>query len=433
MRFLPFLVALIALSDACSPDADHVTAPTELRGSAVVAGNPALVIHVDDDAQPGGNGSGALPFANLPAAVDYARTLPGRVTIKVEPGDYALDETLVIDRSIELRGSTEQLGGADSWPSGEIAPRTATRVFASSASLPQLVLVDRGDGGVLTDVEVRGFVFEGTATGISLLLQRAQGYWIADNVFRAPGNFAMVSVASSGRVSGNHFSGVGTGMIFNGGYPASPSSVVVQNNRAIRNRLGGLLLNGASIGIPELGDAVKAVIRDNDLSENVGNQGFGLRIFIIRRDLGAPGDGQSSASVYATVEENRISDNRVGIYVDAGFPYRLVDGTCDTRVYSGTMELQFAGNAISGSLLTPALVTFTRSLAALNSSLLSQYQYLHDSRFTISDPKSDLAGMWIDHPAADPFVGPCLHDDDQEPLGNRLLYNGQVLSNGKNF
>jgi len=40
-------------------------------------------------------------------------------------------------------------------------------------------------------------------------------------------------------------------------------------------------LNGASINIPELGDELNAIVRDNDLSENIGNQGFGLRVFIL--------------------------------------------------------------------------------------------------------------------------------------------------------
>jgi len=425
--------ALIATLGACTPGADYGTAPVEVSGAVVATPSHPVLIHVNDDAGPGGDGTGASPFGDLPSAVDYARTLPGPVTIKVAPGDYALAETLVIDRSIELRGSTEQVAGVDSWPSGTIAPGTATRVFASSASLAQLVLVDRGDGTTLEAVGVSGFVFEGTATGISLLLHRVQSYRVTDNVFRAPATFALVSVASSGRVSGNHFSGVGTGVIINGGYPASPSNVVLQGNRAVRNDLGGVLLNGASIGIPELGDAVTAVVQDNDLSENVGNQGFGLRIFIVRRDLGAPGDSQSAASVFATVRGNRIQGNRVGVSVDAGFPYRRVGETCDTRVYSGTMDLLFAGNTISGSLLTPALVTLTRNLAALNPMLLPQFQYLHDSRFTISDADSELAGLWIDHPAADPIVGPCPNDAAHELLGNVLIYNGQVLPNGRNF
>jgi hypothetical protein len=390
-------------------------------------------MYVDDDAAPGGNGTWRFPFDNLLDAVDAARAVAGPVRIAVRPGDYPLMATLVIDRSIELRGSTEQIDGTDSWPVGDVVPGTATRVFAANPALPQLVLVDGGHGTVVADVIIRGFLFEGTASGISLLMNRVQDYWIADNVFRAPANFGLQSVASSGRVSGNHFSGVGTGAIFTGGYTGSPSRIVFQGNRAVRNTIGGVLLNGASINIPELGDELNAIVRDNDLSENTGNQGFGFRAFILRRDLGAPGDSQSSASLSAVVQGNRIVGNRVGVYVDAGFPYRRVGTSCDSRVYSGGMDLRFAGNTLSESLLTPALITFTRSLAALTPALLPQFQYLHGATFTISDIDGVLAGAWIDHPDTDPFLGPCPADATREALGNVLIYNDQVLPNGRNF
>ena len=217
----------------------------------------------------------------------------------------------------------------------------------------------------------------------------------------------MQSVASSGRIVANHFSGVGTGAIVTGGYPESPSDVVFTGNRAVHNTVGGLLLNGASINIDELGDQLNAVVRGNDLSDNTANpqQTFGLRMFILRRDPNAPGASQSSGNVQALVQSNRIVGNGIGITVDAGFPYRRFMGTCDPRVFSGTVDLTLAGNTLAGSLNTPALVTFTRFNAALDPSLLSQFQYLHSATFTIFDRNSALAGAWIDHPAVDPFIG----------------------------
>ena len=65
--------------------------------------------------------------------------------------------------------------------------------------------------------------------------------------------------------------------------------------------------------------------------------------------------------------------------------------------------------------------------------MLSQWQYLHASTYTISDSDGTLAGAWVDHPAADPFVGPCPADASNEALGNVLLYNGTALPNGRNF
>jgi len=253
-------------------------------------------------------------------------------------------------------------------------------------------------------------------------------------VYRAPANFALHTIASSGSVKGNYFSGVGTGAIFAGGYPASPSNVVASGNRSERNTLGGMLLNAASIDIPELGDQLNVTLRDNDLSANTApNQGFGLRVFIIRRDLGLPGDSQSSAGVKALLKDNRIHGNRQGIVIDAGFPYRRVGTVCDSRVYSGTLDLELQGNSVEGSLLTPALITFTRSQSALNTSLLPQWGYLHGSHFTITDQDGTLEDAWIDHPSTDPFVGPCPNDATNEPLGNSFVYNGVVQPNGRNF
>jgi len=404
-------------------------------GIPVLAANQ-VVIHVDDDAKPGGKGSVRFPYNNLPEAVAAAHATSSAVVIKVEPGDYALAEPLVIDRSLDLRGSTEQVDSDDPWPTGEVAAGTETRIFATNPLGSQsLIVVGRSDGGVANGVHISGFVFEGTATGIEVLFTRVQDYWLANNIFRAPAFLGMQSVASSGHVTGNHFSGVGTGAIFTGGYSASPSTIAFTGNRSVRNSLGGVLLNGASINIPELGDELNAVVRGNDLSDNTLNpsQSFGLRVFILRRDLGAPGDSQSSGHVHALVRGNRIDGNRIGISIDAGFPYRSVGAVCDTRVYSGAIDLKLAGNTLANSLLTPALVTFTRNVAALNPSMLPQWQYLHAATFVITDRDGTLADAWIDHPEFDPFLGPCPGDAAHEPLVNVLIYNDAMLPNGRNF
>lgn len=397
------------------------------------ASEPPVFIFVDDDAAPGGNGSALLPFNNLADAVAMARAVSGFVTVKVAPGDYLLTDTLVIDRPIDLRGSTEEILDADSWPTGSFVPGTATRVYSPNAALTRLVAVDHGDGAVLRTVSIRGFVFDGTPSGTTMVLNRVQGYWIADNIFNGPAIYGLQSVASSGRASGNYFSGVGTGAVLAGGYPESPSEVWFEGNRAVNNSTGGLVLSGASLNIPELGDELNALVRDNDLSNNAGNQGFGLRALLVRRDANLLGNTQSSANVYAEITGNRFAGNRLGVVVDAGFPYRRVDGGCDNRVYSGTMNLRFVRNTVFGSSLNGSLITFTRSTGALNPALLAQAQYLHAASLMISDRDGSLADAWIDHPATDPFIGPCPGDGTHEPLGNLLVYNGQVQPNGRNY
>ena len=419
-------VAVVMLFAAC----ETPQSPGDVSPSLQVTGNQ-LVIHVDDDAAPGGNGSGRFPYNNLPEAVAAAHATSAAVLIKVEPGDYPLPEPLVIDRPLDLRGSTRQVESDDAWPTGESAPGTKTRILATNAlGSEPLIAVGRADGAVLNGVRISGFVLEGTATGTEVLLTRVQDYLVADNVFRAPATNGMLSIASSGRVTGNHFSGVGAGAIFDGGYPASPSTVEFTGNRSVRNRNGGVVLVGGSVDIPEIGDELHATVRDNDLSDNSlnPNQGFGLRVFIL-----PPLSALSSGRVHALAQGNRVAGNRMGISIDAGFPYRRVGAVCDTRVYWGAIDLRLSGNTVTGSLLTPALITFTRHAAALNPTMLSEWQYLHGASFVISDNDGTLADALIDHPESDPLLGQCPGDAAHEPLRNTLLYNGAVMPNGRNF
>ena len=438
MRKLILLAAVSALIGAGA--AGSAFARTS-GGEAVGAAQDSLgepkkrVIHVDNGAMAGGDGSARSPFNNLPDALEAATMTSSAVVVDVAPGDYAVFSSLVIDRSLELRGSSVLIEGADGWPTGAVEPGTETRIFTTNPLGTQpLVAVGRSDGTVISEVSIRGFVFEGRLGGNEVVLTRVQDFAVVDNAFRAPAFLALQSIASSGRVTANHFTGVGTGVTVAGGYPASPSKVTVTGNRAVQNTIGGLLLNGASIDIPELGDQVEAVVRNNDLSNNtLSANGFGARFFILRRDPGLPGDTQSTANVRAVLQDNRIVGNRIGVTIDAGFPYRRVGTTCDLRVFSGTIDLTLKGNTLTNSLLTPALVTFSRNMAALSPALVPQWQYLHGATFTVADPEGTLAGAWIDHPATDPFVGPCAGDADHEPLGNTLLYNGESVPFGRTF
>ena len=88
---------------------------------------------------------------------------------------------------------------------------------------------------------------------------------------------------------------------------------------------------------------------------------------------------------------------------------------------------------VADSVLAPALVTFTRYTAAMGFQPMREWQYLHDSTFSISDPDDSLAGALIDHPERDPFLGSCPGDERLEPLRNSLLRNGLAVPNGRNF
>lgn len=413
--------------------------------TSVYAASTPPVIHVDDDAAAGGDGSAGLPFNTLVDALSAANGIAGSVVIEVAPGVYRFDHSLVIERPLELRGSSVPVFGPDGLPTGDVVPGTETRLVGTdslgtdSLGSDPLISVGRTDGVVISGVTISGFILAATTASNEVLLTRVQNYSIRNNVFLPPGNFGMHSIASSGVVTGNFFTGISTGAIFSGGYAASPSNVVFQGNRAVKNILGGVLLNGASLGIPELGDQLVANVQNNDLSGNIGspNFSFGIRIFILRRDLGLPGDTQSEGNVHASVTGNRIVGNEMGFSIDAGFPYRKVQTprgpVCDARVYSGSIDLSLSGNTVASSHVTPALITFTRSTGALNPSTLPLWQYLHGATFTIADPDNALANALIDDPDTDPLVGPCPADATHENLSNMLRYNGQVLPHGRNF
>ncbi len=420
--FGPLLLA------ACGQSASD--APLE----ATLGGQPArgrLVIHVDDDAAPGGDGSGRFPFDDIADAVALAES-SGGAAIVVEPGRYEVSSTIRIQSPIDLKGSNVMEVGVDGWPTGSVTPGTESIIVGTAALGTQpLVSVGRDDSGVLRGVGIRGLAFEaGPGGGEDVVIIRTQDYSVKNNVITGPARVGVFSIASSGKIVGNYLSVDTTGAIVTAGTPASPANVEFIGNRSARNGLGGLFLNGSAFGVPETGDQLQMVVRGNDLSEHSETPlGFGLRVVVIRRDLGVPGDSQSTGNVKATVQGNRIVDNAIGVIVDAGFPYRRVGEICDPRVYSGTIDLELRGNTLSGSRRTPALISFTRVTTAVNQLELPAWQYLHSTTYDISDVDGALAGAWIDHPELDPYVGPCPNDSTREALDNTLIYNGAVLAN----
>jgi len=418
IRILPLLIApaliviIVALMSA---------APARATGP--------VVIHVDDDAAPGGDGSGRFPFNNIADALAAAASLGGAVVV-VEPGEYPVSSTLRIQSPVDLRGSNVMEVDNAGWPTGSIAPGTETKIVGTAAlGTSPLVSVGPSDGGVLHGVQIRNVTFDSSpARGDDLDFNRTQDYSVYENAFRGLAANGIFSVASSGKIVGNYISVAVTGAAVAAGYPASPSTVEFVENRLVQN-IAGLVLIGSTSRVPETGDQLDALVSNNDLSENnrVAGFSFGLRIFTINRPLGAAGDTQSTGNVRATIQGNRIADNEIGVTIDAGFPFRRVGATCDPRVYSGTFELEFRGNTLSGSRFIPSLIAFTRNQAALHQFPLDLWQYLHSATYDIIDPDGTLADAVIDNPAVDPFVGPCPNDATHELLGNTLIYNGTVL------
>ena len=167
-------------------------------------------------------------------------------------------------------------------------------------------------------------------------------------------------------------------------------------------------------------DSVAAVISGNDLSDNNQDPNFssGIRLAAILPGIPA---AQSAGNLRVSVTNNTITNNSLGVSIDAGFPFRA-----DQRLWSASFGITFSGNTVSGSKRAQALITFTRNTTAIfPEELRKDFKYLQDSTFTISDPGGDLNGYWFDHPATDPIDG--------RFLNNTLKVNGVTIPNGRNF
>jgi hypothetical protein len=68
--------------------------------------------------------------------------------------------------------------------------------------------------------------------------------------------------------------------------------------------------------------------------------------------------------------------------------YAVTQAQGDTRVYTGTIDITLTGNTLSGSLLAPGLISFTREQTTLNPAQLPSWQYLHNAIYTITDPRA---------------------------------------------
>jgi hypothetical protein len=393
------------------------------------------VLHVDAQAAPNGDGSAGAPLQDLGAAVTLANQLGGAL-ILVAPGRYRVNATIRIEAPVSIIGSNVPKLDADGLPTGGVEAGTESKIVATTAlGANELMIAGRMDGAVLHDVMIASLTLESVGDGPSHFLEvtKTQDFTIRNNNFVGPVAIALSTSGSSGHVRGNYISGAGCGACVMAGNPGSPAVVDVTGNRMVGNANGGLLLNGSGTEIDEFADELEATVAGNDLSDNTGpnHTGFGLRIFVILRGLTSVMNTQSTGHVSAVVTGNRIVHNQIGVLIDAGFPFRSVGTVCDSRTYSGSIDAAFDGNALSGSTVTPALITFTRNENTLTTTTAAQWQYLHNSTFTISDPDGALAGYWYDHPAADPFLGPCANDAVQEPLGNHLIYNGVEVLPGR--
>ena len=410
----------------------------------------AQTIHVDAQGPANGNGSAQSPFNSLPAAVAYANTLEGSPAIHVAPGRYELTDTLRIEKGLTLQGSNELEIDEQGWPTGNLVdPAKETRIVGGPALIG--VLISAGKAGeVIEGVKLRGLTFQsGPRNGNVLDFARVQDFEVRDSILTgfttlpAMAGSGINTFASSGTIRGTYTTRLLGAAFIGAGYAGSPAEVVFRGNRAVGNRVG-IFLVGTSDGITEPGDQLYAVVRDNDLSYNYEQRpSAGIRVIVKGTEhISGPGYGStglSTGNVHATIRNNRLVGNKIGIVIDGAFVTRQQPAppanVCDTRTFSGLLDLSFRENTLSDSTFKPALISFTQLQTTLsvlegNPPPYAQFQFLHITTFTIDDPDHVLAGAYIDHPATDPFVGgTCSLDTIHEELHNTLRINGSLVDN----
>lgn len=411
---------------------------------------PAQTIHVDDDAAPGGDGSARRPFHRLQDAVAEANSRSKAPVIQMAPGTYELTETLKIENSMTINGSSELEFDFANLPTGRVAdPSTETRIVASP-ELQRLMISVGKDGAVIRDVKLRRLVMQNSATNPNILdFSRVQNYEVRDCIFlgfgelaSSPGS-AINSFASSGMIRSTYTTRLLGAAFMAAGYPESPAKMVFRQNRAVGNRVG-IFLQGTSDGIFEPGDQLEAEVRNNDLSGNFQQRASaGIRILTKGPEtvLG-PGygfTGLATGNIRAVIQRNRLVGNKFGIVIDGGFVLRRVAGSnppvCDTRVYRGQFDLTFRENELAESTFRPAVITFTNFQATLGilegaAPNFTMQQFQHFSTYNIGDRQNLLGGAVVQHPANDPFTGPpCEADTTSEQLHNVLRINGTTLPN----
>ncbi len=406
---------------------------------SIVLAAQAQTVHVDYNGPANGNGSNQAPFKTIAAAVAYANALPGSPTIQVEPGIYEIADTMRIEKGLTLRGSTQVDVDSQGFPTGVIHSATDAHILGTAALGTKPLFSFGKSGQVIQNITVRGLTFEAAPGNGSIMdFARVQNFEVRDSILlgspllTTPG---IQSFASSGTIRDTYMSGLQGGAFISAGYAGSPADVTFRNNRVIHGRVG-VFLAGTSDGITEPGNNLTAMVRDNDISDNNAANSVGVRI-IVKGNESIPGYGStglSSGNIQATIRNNRLVGNTIGISIDAGFVTRLVppipSTTCDTRLFTGLFDLSFRDNTLTGSLSKAALISFTQLQATLGTLSLSRTQYLHIATFRIDDRDHVFTGALIDHPEKDQFVGgPCSADTIAESLGNMLSINGLPVGN----
>jgi hypothetical protein len=264
--------------------------------------------------------------------------------------------------------------------------------------------------------------------GTGIWTQLVRDYSIRGNAITGAGSFAIEHIASSGNTIRNLLTrNFPAGISYIG--PAPGPSKIWQNTSTDNG--GGMVVvcAGGAFTLPTLaheGDLsvvprpvdgsmnrTDVEINGNDFSHDPG---FGLRTLMFGFVPLPPG----LAECRVTALRNRITDNAIGVVVDAGFPYQTRDGVHVDTAWTARFSGRFEGNTIEGSaenaVVTLTRATSTRDCRELDPEQETSFRFLRNSTYTISTDDG-FATACYDNRELDPRSG--------QQLGNNLQINGE--------
>jgi hypothetical protein len=164
---------------------------------------------------------------------------------------------------------------------------------------------------------------------------------------------AIRSESSSGLIFNNYLLGDAP-LSVSGGHPMAPARVIAANNTIIYRTAGiGVAASGP------FGTLLRATFTDNDIVTSYTNSGPSNPA-AIRLAPFFNGTPDVRPTLDIVIDGNFIGGSaKYGIIVHAGQTTRRRDG----RSYTGDVKARFENNVIGGSVLHPALITFTNARA----------------------------------------------------------------------
>lgn len=324
------------------PDIDSYKASNETKSKAAEFGlrqYKRVLVHPKGEA-PGSNGAPVVDnFADAIERVESGGN------ILVFPGEYELNEAVIIDRAVTIE------------------PKSGETPVIRNTGLDAFLVIDVQDGSVT----FRDLLFENAGVGVSVAAFNSE-VLVTGSVFNILNNRgAFAGEGAKLTIEGSTFSGGDIGLLASGEnvvMNVHSSSFSGHNRMAVQHQLaaGGLVKDNTMTDCGVLGCARAIVdsqvdMLDNRFSDDIANvNGFNHHIVMYWISTGRVsgnlfdgcGHGQCIGGINQTVLE--ISDNEFRIYEEHHTRFVIVgsDGTLGSNPFGKEVDLLVADNVITG-------------------------------------------------------------------------------------